>query len=74
MIASDTTSAPVDAQEVFKSLAGALQSHLELKNDLDESKVRAIVDEAVADALYLMQSGFVVSIALAIGLGVTPGF
>jgi cobaltochelatase CobS len=50
MIASNTTAVPVDAQEVFKSLAGAIVWVLELKADLDESKVHEIVDEAVAAA------------------------
>lgn len=50
MIASDTTAAPVDAQDLFKRFAGAIQDHLELKSAVDESKVHEIVDQAVASA------------------------
>ena len=43
---------PVDAHEIFKRLAGAIQGHLDLEptNEIDEAKVRGIVDEMIADA------------------------
>jgi ATP-dependent protease Clp ATPase subunit len=54
MIASNDTAvsvdAQVDAQDVFKRLAGALQGHLEPTAEIDEAKVRVIVDEMIADA------------------------
>jgi cobaltochelatase CobS len=50
MIASDTTTTPVDAQDLLKRFAGAIQDHLELKSTVDEDKVHEIVDEAVAAA------------------------
>ncbi|MCE5280314.1 MAG: AAA family ATPase [Planctomycetaceae bacterium] len=50
MIASESTTHVEQYQDIFKRLAGAINEHLELKQDLDESKVRGIVDEAVAAA------------------------
>jgi len=37
-------------EELFKRLAGALEDHLEVKGALDESGVRRIVDEKIAEA------------------------
>lgn len=48
--ATETTQQAAEPQEVMRQLALALQTHLSLKADLDEPKVRAIVDEAVAAA------------------------
>ena len=47
MIATDTTMKPEQYQDVFRSLAGALQDHLELNGQVDEAKVREIAQETV---------------------------
>jgi cobaltochelatase CobS len=50
MIATEHTPAPVDAQDIFKRLAGALQDHLEIDTTLDEAMVREIASEEIARA------------------------
>ena len=47
---SEDVKAGQEYQELFKRLAGALEAHLEVKGALDESEVKRIVDEKVAEA------------------------
>ena len=50
MIASETTMPEVDAQDLFGRLAGAIQGHLNLQTQMDESKVAEIVAAEIAKA------------------------
>lgn len=51
MIASETTAAPVDSQELFARIAEAVQPHLKIDAPaLDEARVQMLIDTAVADA------------------------
>ena len=50
MIASESTMPEVDAQDLFGRLAGAIQGHLNLQTQMDESKVAEIVAAEIAKA------------------------
>jgi cobaltochelatase CobS len=50
MIASNSTTTPASHEELFRQFAGALQDHLDLKSQVDESDVRRIAAEEVDKA------------------------